>query len=94
MSRSTIYIGSFVHSRSLVELEHVERAIIHVEADGTISWIEKDVSSTDLQDVALKHGVDLERGNVDIVELDQDEFFSPGFIDTHTVCCASSLLAD
>lgn len=84
MSRTTVYTGSYVHSVSLTELEYVENAVICI-VEGVIAWIEKDVTVHQLQDIAVKHGLDLEGGAVDVVELEADEFFSPGFIDTHTV---------
>lgn len=80
----TIYLGSIVHSISLQELQHVEHAILCVGEDGTIAWVEH-AKPEELQDVALKHGVDL--ANVEIVELDPEEFLCPGLIDTHTVSC-------
>lgn len=62
----------------------MEHAILCVGEDGTISWVEH-ARPEELQDVALKHGVDL--ANVEIVELDAEEFLCPGLIDTHTVSC-------
>jgi len=78
----TVYIGSYVHSLQLTQLEHVERAIICVDGNGIIEWIEN-IAPEELQDVLAKYG--LESDNVEVVELSPDEFLCPGLIDTHTV---------
>lgn len=78
----TIYIGSYVHSLQLTQLEHVERAILCVGEKGIIEWIEN-IASEELQDLLAKYG--LEPDNVEVVELSPDEFLCPGLIDTHTV---------
>ena len=78
----TIYIGSYVHSLQLTQLEHVERAIICVDGNGIIEWIEN-IAPEELQDVLAKYGLELD--NVEVVELGTDEFLCPGLIDTHTV---------
>ena len=77
-----MYIGSIVHSLSLDEIEYVSSAVLGVR-EGKIEWVEGDVDVTRLEEVLGKYG--LERDGVDVVELAEGEFLSPGFVDTHTV---------
>lgn len=78
----TIYVGSYVHSLSLEELEEVEHGIICVDAEGTIEWVEQ-APAERLQEVVLGHGLSLD--DADVVELEPEEVLCPGMIDTHTV---------
>ena len=78
----TIYIGSYVHSKTLEELEQVEHGMICVDEHGVIEWVENG-SPEQLQTIASGYGLSLD--DVEIVELDEDELLCPGFIDTHTV---------
>lgn len=81
-----LYYGSIAHSRSLTELEVVEKALMLVDEQGIIGWVHRDVpSASSLQEVAAEHGLDITRDPVEVVELDEDEFLCPGLIDTHTV---------
>lgn len=81
-----LYYGSIAHSRSLTELEVVEKALMLVDEHGVIGWVHRDVTSASLlQEVAAEHGLDITRDPVGVVELDEDEFLCPGLIDTHTV---------
>ena len=82
---ATIYLGSYVHSIELGNLEHVESGAICVSKEGVIDWVEALESREVLQTVASKYGVDLSDGSVTVVELGSDEFLCPGMIDTHTV---------
>lgn len=84
MSRNTLYYGSFVHSISLTELEYLVDALVYV-ADGTITWIEKDVESSLVQEMAGRHGLNLDDMGLEFVQLDEGDFVCPGLIDTHTV---------
>lgn len=82
----TLYYGSYVHSLTLDDLEYTLDALIYIPSSGKIEWIEKDVPKELVQEVAGKHGLILGDGNeVELVELGEDEFLCPGFVDTHTV---------
>lgn len=76
----TLYYGSFVHSTSLTTLEHCTSSLIYVHR-GIIQWVEKNVDSSHVQEVAAAHGLMLD--DVDVVEL-QGDFLVPGLVDTHT----------
>lgn len=80
---TTLYYGSFVHSVSLDELDFCLDALVCVSEDGYISWVERNVDPSQLQDAASRHGVNLD--DVDFVELGRNDFLCPGLIDTHTV---------
>jgi guanine deaminase len=82
-SSSQLFYGSFVHSLSLTELEHSVDSLIYVR-NGVIEWVEKDVHSSQVQEVALTRGLVIGDGSVEVVELGGD-FLCPGLIDTHTV---------
>ncbi|KAJ4993974.1 guanine deaminase [Stagonosporopsis vannaccii] len=73
----TIYLGTFVHSRSLTELEICENGAIGVDENGTIAFVEKEL---DLESVQTKHSWQ----DAVPVRLSGNSFFFPGFIDTHT----------
>lgn len=80
---TTLYYGSFVHSVSLDELDFCLDALVCVSEDGYISWVERNVDPSQLQDAATRHSVILD--DVDFVELGRNDFLCPGLIDTHTV---------
>ncbi|KAH6616399.1 guanine deaminase [Boeremia exigua] len=73
----TIYIGPFVHSKSLTELEICENGAIGVDENGVIAFVEKEL---DLEAVQSKHSWQ----DAASVRLSGNSFFFPGFIDTHT----------
>lgn len=80
----TLFYGSLVTPRSLTAYAALPEALVAVGHDGNIAWLEEDVPVHELQNVLIKHGIALEEGRTLLVELKQDEFLLPGFIDTHT----------
>ena len=85
-SPRTLYHGSYVHAVSLEQsLEYVESALICVSELGIIEWIEKDVEGSMIQEIVMRHGVELDDSKIEIVELAQEGFLCPGLVDTHTV---------
>jgi guanine deaminase len=74
----TIYLGPFVHSKSLTELEICEKGAIGVDESGIITFVEKNIQSPrDLQNQTA------EWQDAKIVKISSNGFFFPGFIDTH-----------
>ncbi|KAF2813922.1 guanine deaminase [Mytilinidion resinicola] len=71
----TIYIGPFVHSKSLAELEICTKGAIGVDEKGVIAFVERD----DVEGVSKKEGWE----SAKVVEVKDNGFFFPGFIDTH-----------
>ena len=78
--QKTIYLGTFVHSKSLTELDILEHAAIGVDENGIISFLEKGV--TNLQDI--KNQKPEWKGAKTVTPRHKNSFFFPGFIDTHT----------
>jgi len=74
----TIYLGPFVHSKSLAELEICENGAIGVDENGIITFVEKNIQSTDTL-ISQKP----EWQNAKVVKILNNGFFFPGFIDTH-----------
>ncbi|KAF2111611.1 hypothetical protein BDV96DRAFT_602675 [Lophiotrema nucula] len=76
--KPTIYLGSFVHSTSLSELELADKGAIGVDETGVIAFVERAVEN--VEDVKAKNEGFTEANVVEV----KDGFFFPGFIDTHT----------
>lgn len=70
----TIYVGTFVHSISLAELEIGENGAIGVDENGVIQFVHKDV---DLKTVHEEHP---EWREAKIAEVKGNGFFFPGFV--------------
>lgn len=78
--KHTLYIGPFVHSKSLHDLEICQKGIIGVDELGKIAFIERTGSDgeggEDGEAVAKKHGWD----SYNVVRIKDNGFFFPGFI--------------
>jgi hypothetical protein len=74
----TIFIGPFVHCKSLEELDICEHGAIGVNEKGVIAFIERDVEGGDADPVAKKHGW----VNPKVIRIYDTGFFFPGFIGT------------
>ena len=72
--RRTAYVGPFVHSKSLHDLEICQEGIIGVDELGKIAFIER--SGSDAAAAAKKHGWD----SYDVVRITDNGFFFPGFV--------------
>jgi cytosine/adenosine deaminase-related metal-dependent hydrolase len=88
--QTRLFHGSIISPVSIHEAQYLERALLAVSSEGIIEWLEHDVDPTQLQDVALKHGMVLD-GSVDVHELKYGEWLMPGFVDTHTVSITHAL---
>jgi len=80
-SPRTIYLGTFVHSKSLDELEILQKAAVFVDERGKIVRIEKNASEEAAKDVFADLGWSADQ--VIIRSCKGEQFFFPGFIDTH-----------
>lgn len=69
----TIYLGTFIHCRSLTEVEVVENGSIGVDEHGKIAFVEHKSSSN------VREGWESAR----TVQAKSNAFYFPGFIDTH-----------
>lgn len=83
----TTYYGTFAHTPMLGQLEVLNHTAIGVDSNGTIDFIESNVSeSTDLVAFTISNAsTRLSPNDIEIVNIAQTEhkFFFPGFIDTH-----------
>ena len=74
----SIYIGPFVHSKSLSELEIQEHGAIGVDEDGIIRFVERNLHDGSLSNLIQQKGDDWT--DAQIVEINGSGFFFPGFI--------------
>ncbi|CAK3815027.1 guanine deaminase [Lecanosticta acicola] len=77
----TLYVGTFIHSESLTELDICPNGMIGVDEKGKIAFISRDVKGAP---IPVQEGWE----NAKIVRCDDGSgknvgFFFPGFIDTH-----------
>lgn len=72
----TIFIGPFVHCKSLDELDICEHGAIGVDENGVIAFIERHVGGQDADPIAKKHAW----VNPKVVKIYDTGFFFPGFI--------------
>lgn len=71
---NTIYLGAFVHSISLSELEICDKGAIGVDSNGVIQFVERDIELAQVQE---KHA---EWKDAKVVKVGENGFFFPGFI--------------
>ncbi|KAI9845569.1 MAG: hypothetical protein M1837_004666 [Sclerophora amabilis] len=73
----TVFFGTYIHSKTLQKLEICENAAIGVGEDGKIAFCEKNVQNID--EVKASHGW----GDARLVRALTNQYFFPGFVDTH-----------
>ena len=81
MARRTIFAGTFVHTPSPRELTILKNAAIFVDEAGRIAHIDADASAADARinsDLGAWSGAELIFSRAS-----RNEFFFPGFVDTH-----------
>lgn len=72
-----MFYGTLVHSLSLTEIEYLENALLGVDENGVIAFLDKAVSSAADVDQRLEaHG--WSRQDAQVVELKRGEFLMPG----------------
>ncbi|CAL9708394.1 unnamed protein product [Knipowitschia caucasica] len=69
-----VFRGTFVHSTPHCALQILEDALVGVDTDGKIAFVEK---GEDLSRFVIDFNLS------DIIQLSQHEFFMPGLVDTH-----------
>ncbi|MCJ1316935.1 hypothetical protein MMC15_002256 [Xylographa vitiligo] len=81
--KRTTYVGTFIHSLTLDAIEVVEFGIIGVDEKGVIAFVEKDCTTTELEEVVRsRHGWE-EWETVMVGDGTSTTFLFPGFVDTH-----------
>lgn len=79
MSKPAVYLGTFIHSKSLTEIDILNDAAIFVDEQGKIVAIEKDIKDVDgALSVCPKLG--WETDEVIARACGREQFFFPGFI--------------
>jgi guanine deaminase len=72
--RRTVYIGTFIHSKTLQELDICDNAAIGVDELGKIAFVER--SAGNVGNVTAAHGWE----NAQLVRASDCQFFFPGFV--------------
>jgi hypothetical protein len=75
--QKTIYVGPFVHCKSLAELDICEKGAIGVDEKGVIAFVERDVEVDGLEKVRDKYDG---WKDASVVRIEGEGFFFPGFI--------------
>jgi guanine deaminase len=79
-SQNQVFLGNFVHSKSLGELEYLHNAAICVDSTGRIVTIEPDCNQQKaLEIVCAELGWGLDNVAITVAR-DGRQFFFPGFI--------------
>ncbi|KAL2267023.1 hypothetical protein VTJ83DRAFT_4300 [Remersonia thermophila] len=81
-ARKTLYLGTFVHSKSLAELEFLHDGAVFVNESGAIVAIEESCDEAKAKKEIFSR-LGWAETDVDIVRAKNGQFFFPGFIDTH-----------
>ncbi|KAI0879430.1 guanine deaminase [Hypoxylon argillaceum] len=82
-AKNQVFIGTFIHSKSLGELEYLHNAAVCVDASGKIVAIEPNCNQQKaVETVYAKLGWGLDNVAVTVAR-DANQFYFPGFIDTH-----------
>ena len=78
--KRTTYVGTFIHSLTLDAIEVVEFGIIGVDEKGVIAFVEKDCTTTELEEVVRsRHGWE-EWETVMVGDGTSTTFLFPGFV--------------
>jgi hypothetical protein len=79
MNGKTLFLGSFIHSKSLDELEYLHDAAVFVDEKGTIVAIEQACDQKKAEETVFPK-LGWESGDVSVRAAKEGEFFFPGFI--------------
>lgn len=81
-TRNKLFLGSFVHSKALDELEYLHNTAVCVDAAGTIVAVEKDCGEAEARGTLFPR-LGWAADDVEVVSAADGQFFFPGFVDTH-----------
>jgi guanine deaminase len=81
MSGLAVYLGTFIHCKSLTEIEILHDAAVFVNEQGKIVAIERDIKDVD---AALSHAAKLGWDTQEVIAraCGREQFYFPGFIGT------------
>ncbi|KAL2153786.1 hypothetical protein VTH82DRAFT_4941 [Thermothelomyces myriococcoides] len=81
-ARNKVFLGSFVHSKALNKLEYLHQTAVFVDKSGKIIAIEKDCDESKARELIFPR-FGWAEADVEVVKAKEEQFFFPGFIDTH-----------
>ncbi|KAL2121416.1 hypothetical protein VTJ04DRAFT_5443 [Mycothermus thermophilus] len=81
-AKKTLYLGRFVHSKSLNWFEFLDNTALCVDESGTIVAIETDCDEAKAKETIFPT-LGWAEEDVEVVRAEDNQFFIPGFIDTH-----------
>jgi len=77
--RNKVFLGLFVHSKALDELEYLHETAVFVDTSGTIVAVEKDCNEEKVRETVLAR-LGWDAADVEVVKARGGQFFFPGFI--------------
>lgn len=83
MAKPAIYLGTFIYSKSLTEIEILHDAAIFVDEQGKIVAVEKDIKDVDGA-LSFCPNLGWETDEVIARACGREQFFFPGFIGIYT----------
>ncbi|KAK8028294.1 guanine deaminase [Apiospora marii] len=83
MQKNQLFVGTFVHSKSLNQLEYLHDAAIAVDKSGKIVAIELQFYDQKQAAEILYAKLGWDDGDVQVRACEEGQFYFPGFIDTH-----------
>lgn len=81
-AKNKIFLGTFIHSKTLSELEYLHNAAVAVDSLGTIVAVSPDTDIAKAKSTLLPQ-LNWPSDDTDMVVAKAGQFFFPGFIDTH-----------
>ena len=79
MATNKLFLGLFVHSKVLKELEYLHNTAVCVDKEGKIVAVEKDCDEQKAKATVLPR-LGWAEAEVEVVEAREGQFFFPGFI--------------
>jgi guanine deaminase len=80
-ARPKLFLGSFVHSKALDELEYLHNAAVAVDEKGTIVAVERECDEVRARETVLPR-LGWGEADVEVVKARDGQFFFPGFVGT------------
>ncbi|KAI5463080.1 hypothetical protein BGZ63DRAFT_352614 [Mariannaea sp. PMI_226] len=81
--RKQVFVGTFIFSKNPQELNYLHDTVVCVDIDGKIVKIEKECSSFDPKESPILSELGWDTQEVDFHIANPNQFFFPGFIDSH-----------
>ncbi|KAI1774109.1 guanine deaminase [Hypoxylon cercidicola] len=81
--KNQVFLGTFIHSVKLGELQYMHDAMVCVDASGTIVAVVPQVNPKDFRETLVQKLPSWEPQDLVVTAAEEGQFFFPGFIDTH-----------